>query len=219
MWVRKGCRGTFSCAGVHTQCGDWRGNPESVCACEQVFEQRHHTSLRHATGRAPPASLSLLIVVVASSTDTTQRRLLANMEYIESTHSAHRAHVDFAAVVYDDMAVRWNRTRALAASKRLRATRLLTVLDASSGHAAPLSTGARKARLVHQLLVLRATLSPTHDAVWLPDDDLSFLGFDLAEYLHRSGHPTLSANPKPASSKAPRLRPHVIATPPLIHEP
>ena len=152
--------------------------------------------------RTPPSGLNMLVVLVASSTPDTQQRTLANMEQVDQTYANHRAHVDWAVVAYDDRSSMWNQTRLRAYA--LRTTRLLDVLDASTGRKEALSVEQRKARLEHQLTALRRILLPrpsSYTLVWMPDDDLSLARFDLGEYLRRwlclfpGGPPVISQPP------------------------
>ena len=183
MWVRAGCRGNFFCAGRSILCGDWR-NPSMTCACEKVLERVPSTRAR-TTSRPPPKATTLLVVMVADSSQETQARILGSMKYVDGSYPQHRAHVDWAVAAYDDRAPEWNVTRSMAVN--LLTTKLISVVDVSSGRPFALTAPERKARLAHQLLVLKVALgtNSTYHAVWLPDHDLSFVEFDLAEWLRR----------------------------------
>ena len=208
FWVSGGCRGLFRCGQRKVTCGDWR-NREMKCACETVFEA--HKLKRLSIHNSPPSPFSLLIALVADSSERTQRRTLTSMQHVDSTHATHRARLDWAVVTYDDQAERWEGTRL--ATRQLSTVRLLLVLNASSGREQPLDKSQRKARWAHQTLLLRTlwqsagTKTYRHDAVWLPDDDLSFVGFDLAEFIRRyqcalpNGPPIITQPPLRAEAK------------------
>lgn len=201
FWVRRGCRGEFACANNHVWCGDWR-NRESSCACEKVLKRSPELP-RARIRRQPPSEISLLVAIVASSRLMTQERTLKNMQAVDRTHADHRARVDWAVVAYDDQAGAWAPAREKA--RALRTVGLVCVVNASSGRSRPLIVGQRKARLAHQLFLLRVVWNlkgeSAYSAVWLPDDDLAFDEFDLTEYLWRwhclfpAGPPVISQPP------------------------
>ena len=189
------------------------------CACRPVLVRRPEPSVSRQEN--PPKALSLLVALVADSSFGTQQRTVDSMRYIDLTHEKHQARVDWAVVAYDDGATMWGAT--LAQVSTLKTASLVTVINASADSAQPISKDHRKARWAHQLRLLRAvwketgaTISKTrrreksrrkktiwrlHDAIWMPDDDLSFVGFDLASYLRRwlcvfpGGPPIISQPP------------------------
>ena len=210
MFVSNRCRGQFLCNGRTVACGKAGAYRDyEFCACDDRLRgadparpQPHLPAWRPdplaasgaaaASSAAPPPSdravVSVLVAVVAGSSGSVQRRTLRNLRAAEAAYQSHRTRFTWAVVAYDDGAARWEGARREAA-RTLRDTTLLPVRNASPTGGPPLPRAARKARLAHQRALILSVWSEmgrdAFDAVWLPDDDLRFDQFELAEFMHR----------------------------------
>ena len=218
MWVSAGCRGFFECAGRRLYCGSLPDAPTS-CACTDVSAV--NATGGRAAARQPPSTMAILAVVSSDSSMATRQRLLASMRHVDATHATHRARVDWAFVVYDELMAQWS--HFLTSARELRHSSFVRVIDASEGRARRLTVSQRRARFVHAHTGVTSVwrslgTNTSHDAVWLMDSDIMLDGFSLSSFLRKwqcafSSPPVISqppirndAIPRISSSGRPRGR-------------
>jgi hypothetical protein len=131
-----------------------------------------------------PQSLSVLMAVVASAAEGAKHRLLDN---VRSVHKASwDQHVAFfwAVCSYEDRADDWADVQQRAAGA------LVLVVNASSAQQR-ISQRQRRAKLHHRVRLVEAVWQRTpvghsaFDFVWFLDEDISFQGFNMPQFLQR----------------------------------
>ena len=111
--------------------------------------------------------------IVAGSKSGTVNRTIFNMAAVK----AGGVEADWSIVVYDDHLDPWEGLRGAAAREGVR----LLALRPGSAQPKYLPRGF-KGKLIYQWLFL-SDLRPHHNAIWLVDDDISFVGFDMGRYV------------------------------------